>query len=97
MDMKHRMIDWAEHKEYCKHHDIKAINFPILDVNAEDMAAKAHDAATLLHELILKYHVKSREVGLEFLESLCALYSRNWKSTSYCCLIFDFFQTYEYR
>jgi hypothetical protein len=53
--MKHRSIDWLDQKEYYKKCDIKAMNFSIFDMNADDMAFKAYDAATFLNELIEKY------------------------------------------
>jgi hypothetical protein len=55
--MKHRSIEWLDQKEFYKKYDIKAMNFSILDMNADDMAFKAFDAATFLNELIEKYSV----------------------------------------
>lgn len=73
--MKYRSIDWADIKEYYKKYDIKAINFSILDMNADDMSMKAFDAATFLNELITKYKVSKKLIS-QISESLRPLYSR---------------------
>jgi hypothetical protein len=56
-DMKYRSVDWHEQKELYKKHNIKARNFPIIDMHPDDMAFKAYDAATYLYELIKEYKV----------------------------------------
>jgi len=57
-DMRHRSIDW-EYLRLCYHNsNIKAINFSIIDMCAEDIFLKAFDAASYLNELVEKYDVK---------------------------------------
>lgn len=54
-DMRHRSIDWEYLRLLYHNSNIKAINFSIIDMCAEDIFLKAFDAASYLNELVEKY------------------------------------------